>query len=84
LSPLPNGFQRLENEFISDGGSYNLENSSLDAVRMRLPLLLSFPLDELVFDMAAEPYLTARKTLEVYTSERKSTSKMRKVHTTGR
>jgi len=37
----------------------------LDAVRIMLPLENSFPLEGLVFNIAAEPCLTARKHLKV-------------------
>lgn len=38
--------------------------SLLDAVRIMLPLVRSFPLEGLTFNIAADPYLTARKTLK--------------------
>jgi len=34
-----------------------------EAVIMMLPLLVSFPLEGFVFNMAADPYFTARKQL---------------------
>jgi hypothetical protein len=60
---LLSGYQRLEK--LYEHGSISRDRVSiLEAVRMMLPPVRSFPLDGLVFCIADEPYLTARKTLD--------------------